>query len=191
VTELLKKQMSHLEIHLPTKEEEESPQIYVNKKLVPIASELYRLVQLHTIFNRTAEKEESDMTCQEIGRVYADVNVLLNQSAPKSVKFSVDSKIPLEKNGKMLKVLMSLTAYSENGKPVAFRLRRASDSNPVEGSVIQVESTYPHEYVAHLPFGEGKNRILPREETYILESKYITTYARPIARRFSLSIVYA
>lgn len=183
--------LPHLELHLPTKEEEESPSIYVNKKLVPLASELYRLVQLNTVFNRTTEKEESDMTCQEIGKMYSDVNVLLETSKPKSVVFSVDSKTPLEKNGKILKILFTLTAFSDGGKPVAFRLRRGSDGNSVEGSVIQVESTYPHQYMAHLPFGEGKNRILPREETYILESKYVTTYSRPVARRFDLSLVYA
>lgn len=183
--------MSHLEIHLPNKEEEESPQIYVNKKLVPIAAELYRLVQLNTVFDRTMEKEESDMTCQEIGKMYSDVNVLLEQSKPKSVKFSVDEKTPYEKNGKILKILFSLTAYSEGGKPVAFRLVRQSDGSVIDGSVLQVESEYPHQYIAHLPFGDGKNRILPREETYILQSKYITTLSRPVARRFSLSIVYA
>lgn len=183
--------MGHLELYLPTKEEEESPQIYVNKKLVPLAAELYRLVQLNTIFDRTAEKEESDMTCQQIEKQYMDVNILKDVNKPKSVKFSVDSKTPLEKGGKMLKILFSLTAYSESGKPVAFRLVRASDGNPVEHSVIQVDSTYPHEYIAHLPFGHGKNSILPREETYILQARYIGQVAKPVARRFSLSVVYA
>ncbi len=183
--------MSELRIQLPTKEEEESPQIYVNKKLVPLAAELYRLVQLNTVFDRTMEKEESDMTCQEIGRQYTDVNVLLEQSKPKSVKFSVDPKTPLEKNGKILKILFSLTAYSDSGKPVAFRLVRGSDGNVVENSVIQSDSQYPHQYVAHLPFGDGKNRILPREETYIIQARYITMLCRPVVRRFSLSLVYA
>ena len=183
--------MSHLELHLPTKEEEESPQQYVNQKLVPLASELYRLVQLNTVFNRSAEKEESDMTCQQVSKYYSDINVMLEESKPKSVKFSVDADTALEKNGKMLKILFSLTAYSAEGKPVAFRLRRASDGSVIDGSIIQVESTYPHEYIAHLPFGEGKNRILPREETYIVESKYITLLSRPVVRRFSLSCVYA
>lgn len=183
--------MSHLEIHLPTKEEEESPQVYVNKKLVPLAAELYRLVQLNTVFDRTAEKEESDMTCQELSKQYSDVNVLKDTSKPKSVVFSVDPKTPLEKNGKILKILFSLTAYSENGKPVAFRLIRQSDNSPVDRSVIQVESDYPHQYIAHLPFGNGKNSILQREETYILQSRYLNQQSRPIARRFSLSIVYA
>jgi len=184
-------QLSRLELHLPTKEEEESPQVYVNKKLVPLAAELYRLVQLNTVFDRTMEKEESDMTCQEVGKQWAPVNVMLEQSKPKSVKFSVDEKTPLEQNGKQLKILFSMTAYSEDGKPVAFRLVRQSDGHPVEGSTIQVESTYPHQYIAHLPFGEGKNRILPREETYKIEARYITTVSRPVCRRFSLSLVYA
>lgn len=183
--------MSRLELHLPTKEEEESPSIYVNKKLVPLASELYRLVQLNTVFDRTMEKEESDMTCQDVSKQYTDVNVMLEQSKPKSVKFSVDSKTPLEKNGKILKILFSLTAYSETGKSIAFRLVRQSDGNVIENSTIQVESTYPHEYIAHLPFGEGKHRILPKEEIYILQARYITVQSRPVARRFSLSLVYA
>lgn len=165
--------------------------MYVNQKLVPLASELYRLVQLNTVFNRTAEKEESDMTCQEIGRMYSDVNVFLETSKPKSVKFSMDKKTPHEKDGKILKILFSLTAYSDGGKPVAFRLVRQSDGQIIEGSTIQVESEYPHQYIAHLPFGDSKNRILPSEQTYILQSKYITTYSRPVARRFSLDIVYA
>src|SRR5688572_27320607 len=113
--------MSHLQIHLPTKEEEESPQVYVNKKLVPLAAELYRLVQLNTVFDRTLEKEESDMTCQELSKQYSDVNVLKDTSKPKSVVFSVDPSTPPEKNGKILKVLFSLTAYSEQKHPVAFR----------------------------------------------------------------------
>lgn len=183
--------MSHLELHLPTKEEEESPQIYVNKKLVPLAAELYRLVQLNTVFDRTAEKEESDMIPQDISRSYSDVNVLLTQSKPKMVKFSVDPKTPLEKNGKILKVLFSLTAYSESGKSVAFRLVRESDGNPVRNSTIQVESEYPHQYIAHLPFGSGTDRILPEEETYILQAKFLDKPCRPVARRFSLSLVYA
>lgn len=183
--------MSHLELYLPTKEEEDSPQIYVNKKLVPLASELYRLVQLNTIFNRTDEQAESDMTCQRLGKNYENVDVYLEQSKPKSVKFSVDHKTPLEKNGKMLKILLSMTAYSDGGKPVAFRLIRESDGNIVDNSVIQVESTYPHEYIAHLPFGNMKGSVLPKEETYILQGRYVTTFSRPVCRRFSLSIVYA
>lgn len=192
VSKLTVSNLSHLELHLPTKEEEESPQVYVNQKLVPLASELYRLVQLNTVFNRTIEKEESDMTNQEVGKMYTDVNVLLETSKPKSVKFSVDEKTtPYEKNGKIIKILFSLTAYSDSGNPVAFRLIRQSDGQVIDNSVIQVESTYPHEYVAHLPYGDAKNRILPSEQTYILQSKYITTYSRPVARRFSLSVVYA
>lgn len=183
--------MSHLELTLPTKEEEESPSVYVNKKLVPLAAELYRLVQLNTVFDRTMEKEESDMTCQKIGKEYFDINVLLEESKPKSVKFSVDPKTPLEKNGKILKILFSLTGYSDGGKPVAFRLVRLSDGNIIENSVIQCESEYPHQYIAHLPFGDGKSRILPKEETYIVQGRYITTYSRPVCRRFSLSLVYA
>lgn len=191
VSKLTVSNLSHLELHLPTKEEEESPSIYVNQKLVPLAAELYRLVQLNTVFDRTMEKEESDMTCQEIGKMYSDVNVMLEESKPKSVKFSVDDSVPYEKNGKILKILFSMTAYSDGGKPVAFRLARQSDGSVIEGSTIQVESEYPHQYVAHLPFGDGKGRILPREETYLLQAKYITTLSRPVCRRFSLSIVYA
>lgn len=183
--------MSELRIQLPTKEEEESPSIYVNKKLVPLAAELYRLVQLNTVFDRTMEKEESDMTCQEVGKHYSDINVMLEQSKPKSVKFSVDPKTPLEKNGKILKILLSLTGYSDGGKPVAFRLVRLSDGNVIENSVIQCESQYPHQYIAHLPFGDGKNRILPREETYVIQGRFVTTYSRPVCRRFSLACVYA
>ena len=183
--------MSHIEIHLPTKEEEESPSIYVNKKLVPIAAELYRLVQLHTISDRTTEKEESDMTSQSVGKQYEPINVMLKENEPKSVTFSVDPKTPFEKNGKIIKILFSLTAYSADGKSVAFRLIRKSDGNVIDNSVIQVDSTYPHQYIAHLPFGNGKGSILPKEETYILEGRYITTYSRPVARRFSLSVVYA
>lgn len=182
--------MSKLQIQLPTKEEEESPSIYVNKKLVPLAAELYRLVQINTVSDRSIEKEDLDMTCQDISKQYTDVNVMLEQSQSKSVKFMVDPKTPLEKNGKILKILFSLTAFSETGKPVAFRLVRQSDGNVVENSTIQVESTYPHQYVAHLPFGDGKHRILPKEETYILQARYITVQSRPIARRFSLSLVY-
>lgn len=183
--------MAYLELHLPTKEEEESPQIYVNKKLVPLAAELYRLVQINAVSGRTIEKEESDMTSQSVGKQYEPINVMLKENEPKSVTFSVDPKIPFEKNGKIIKILFSLTAYSADGKSVAFRLVRKSDGNVVDNSVIQVDSTYPHEYIAHLPFGYGKGSIFPKEETYILEGRYITTYSRPVARRFSLAVVYA
>lgn len=183
--------MSHLKLYLPTKEEEDSPQIYVNKKLVPLASELYRLVQINTVTGRTDEHATADMTCQKLSKNYENLDVYLENSKPKSVLFSVDPKAPLEKNGKMLKILLMMTAYSDGGKPVAFRLMRKSDGNHVDNSVIQVESTYPHEYVAHLPFGPGKNSILPKEETYILQGRYVTTYSRPVCRKFSLSIVYA
>lgn len=183
--------MSHIEIHLPTKEEEESPSIYVNKKLVPLAAELYRLVQINTSADRSKEKEESDMTCQEITKQYTDVNVMKVENEPKSVEFSVDSKVPREKNGKILKILFTLVAYSADGKPVAFRLFRKSDGNFVDNSVIQVDSTYPHTYVAHLPFGDGKNSIRSAPDTYILQARYIGQVATPVARRFSLSMVYA
>lgn len=183
--------MSHLELYLPTKEEEESPQIYVNKKLVPLASELYRLVQINTVNGRTDPNTDNDMTCQRLSKNYEDLDVYVENSKPKSVLFSVDPKTPLEKNGKMLKVMFKMTAYTDGGKSVAFRLKRQSDGRFVDNSTIQVDSTYPHEYVAHLPFGPGKNSILPKEETYILQGRYITTYSRPVCRRFSLSLVYA
>lgn len=182
--------MSNLQIHLPTKEEQESPQQYVNKKLVPIAAELYRLVQLNTVSDRTSEKEESDMTCHEIGKHYKPINTMLETDKPKSVKFSLPPNAPPEKNGKLLKVLFSCTCYSKEGKTVAFRLSRKSDNEPIEGSQIQTDSQYPHEYTLYLPIGHAKDTIWAKEAEYVITGKYVTTYSRPVVRRFSLSLIY-
>ena len=185
--------MSDLKLYLPTKEEEESPQIYVNQKLVPLAAELHRLVNENMTRGVTEENSDIDMVPQEVGKQYSLVNMYLHTVRAKFCTFSVDTKqTPLQKDGKMLKVMYKATVYSENGKPVHFRLMRVKDKVTIRQSDIQTANTKPTEHVLYLPLGDSsqKDRIQIKENEYCIEAKYVQLWARPICRRFSLSLVY-
>lgn len=181
-----------LKIWLPTQEEEESPKIYVNKKLVPLAMELHRKVnELTAPRSRSDGLSDIDMIPSDIGKQYAPNNVYLKQISNKSVEFSYDENLDIVRNHKQMRILFSATVFSDNGKPVAFRLVNSKTGEAIRGSEIQLASTQPVERWNHLPYGYEKDRIHPSLNRYHIESRYVNQYARPVVRRFSLSVVYA
>lgn len=185
--------MSDLKLYLPTKEEEESPQIYVNKKLVPLAAELHRLTNEFISRGVTEENSDIDMVSQHNGRQFNVIDSNLHTVKPKMVKFSIGNE-PLEKNGKLAKVLFRALVYSDTGEPVAFRLskyRNGKCLDWVRGSVFQISNKKPEEISLYLPLGEQNDKVSAREGEYVIESRYLTNFARGVCRRFSLSVVYA
>lgn len=183
--------MSDLKLYLPTKEEEESPQQYVNKKLVPLAAELHRLTNQIIVRGSTEENSDIDMIAQHNGKQFAVVDTYVHTVCPKSCMFKMDKGEPMERNGKLAKVLFKATVYSDNGKGVAFRLSRVKDGKKITGSDIQTSSRDPIDVSLYLPIGDQPDRISPLEREYVIETKYVSLFARGICRRFSLSVVYA
>jgi hypothetical protein len=138
----------------------------------------------------TEENSDIDMIPQEVGKQYSIINTYLETVKPKMVTFSIDKHAPVEKHGKMLKVMFRATVYSENGKPVNFRLVRVKGEKVIRGSDIQTSNTKPTEYTLYLPVGDEDDRVQLKEHQYYCVCKYVQLWSRPVLRRFSLSEVY-
>lgn len=178
-------------LYLPTKEEEESPQIYVNKKLVPLAQELYQMANKCVSHGAPEDQSSIDMIPQELGKHYHDINTYLETKRNKTCSFFIDPNQPLEKRGKFLKIMVKMTIRSDNGNPVAFRLVQSKTGAFIKGSVIQCAHKDFREHVANVQFGHEDGYVKPGRYDYHVQAKYVNEVATPIIKRFSMDTVYA
>src|SRR5689334_12961628 len=102
--------MSHVDIILPSKEEEESPRLYIANKLVPMVSRLYAMVQ-ELIVPGTSDQEHLDMTTPGTTRNWKPINTRVNTNELKAFAFELDPKLPSVKDGKRLFALITATCY--------------------------------------------------------------------------------
>lgn len=165
--------------------------MYVNRKLVPLAQELYQMANRCVSHGAPEDQSDIDMIPQELGRQFHDVNTYLDTKRNKSCFFFVDLNQPIERHGKFLKIMFKLTARSDNGKAVVFRLVRSKGNHIIKDSVVQVAGSEFKEYVTNLKFGHEPGFINPGRYDYFLQARYLTEVAVPIVKRFSLDCVYS
>lgn len=146
---------------------------YVEQRLVPMVSELNRVVQEFFVPGVSDEEMSVDMTTSDSCKFFTDCNQRLELNKPKSVKFECPNDIPLFKGDKRLKILlaavvyvkpvasdsvsakMSARGYSSKSPPTAgFQLVRSCDGFVVEDSIFQVMEDKPTLYQRYLPFGK-------------------------------------
>lgn len=180
--------MSHVNIILPSKDEEENPKLYIANKLVPMVANLYRICN-ELVLPQLSDEENLDMTTIPSSHGFKDIDRKINNNALKSFSFELDRNLPLYKENKKLYALFVGTFYVTGGTCASFRLMRTRDSMPITESIISCIDSEPREFSKILHIKNADNFISPQRETYHIQAKTRSS-GQAVCRRFSINTYY-
>lgn len=180
--------MSHVDVILPSKDEEENPKLYIANKLVPMVSRLYNICN-DLIVPGTGDQEFNDMTTPGTFKDWKNVNTRMNALETKSFAFELDKSLPFAKDGKRLFALLTATCYVTEGT-AAFRVLRSRDSIPLKDSEIRCLETEPKEFSKILHIKNVDGHISQNREMYHMQARMVHGTGQPVCRRFRIETFY-
>ncbi len=181
--------MSGIRLELANPNEYPSIPDYVGRHLVPVVTELHRVVnELMEPGSSSMEESSVDMVPRVPTTAAFGTLDTHYRPSPKSVVFDGASYFQIPKEllrSKQLKVLFDGVVFTGKPGQATFRLMR-EDGCIVSGSEFTTDSLADSHFARWLPFGEAEDRVLPRKTTYFIQGKGLM----PVCRRFALSFVY-
>lgn len=184
--------MTGARIELANPNAYESPKKYVEEHLVPVVTELHRMLNECMDPGSTSPEEHLVDMVPRGGQSggFSIIDQPLKKE-PKKVIFNGYAVHSLPKEvlrRKQVKVQLSAVVYVFDGGEAEFRLLRG-DGDIVHGSVIRTASLVPVTVSCVLPLINGDNAVVPRAMTYFIQGRMRTGAGLPVCRRFSLSFI--